>query len=228
MAVQILNEMPDAEVHRGDPVEAFLRDLNARRERRSFLSGRAGFIAITVGLHFVVAVALVRAQFSPRPDTAPPTIEAALLDAPDDAEPPPPSYAPPTMNLVYSLPTPQEIVIETEPVSEITGTAITSPGPVSTAAPPLVESVEYVRAAPPVYPRESQRRHEHGTVILRVLVDAAGRPAQIQVESSSGFERLDSAAREAVEQFLFRPYEVNGVAQPAQVLIPIGFDRRAS
>ena len=53
-------------------------------------------------------------------------------------------------------------------------------------------------------------------------------PAQIQIEQSSGFERLDTAAREAVAKFLFRPYEVNGVAQPAQVLIPIGFDRRAS
>ena len=85
-----------------------------------------------------------------------------------------------------------------------------------------------VRAAPPVYPKESQRKREHGTVVLRVLVDAQGRPAQIQVERSSGFERLDSAAREAVEKFLFHPYEVNGVAQPAQVLIPIGFDRRAT
>jgi len=227
MAVQILNEMPDAEVHRGDPVEAFLRDLNAPRERRSFLSGRAGFIAITIGLHFVVAVALMRMQFSQRADKAPPAIEAALLAAPTDAEPPPPTYVPP-MNFVYSLPTPQEIVIETEPVSEVAGTAITSPGPVSTAAPPMVDSVEYLRADPPVYPRESQRRREHGTVILRVVVDALGRPAQIQVERSSGFERLDSAAREAVEKFLFRPYEVNGVAQPAQVLIPIGFDRRAT
>jgi len=125
------------------------------------------------------------------------------------------------------LPTPQEIIIETETVSEVTGTAINSSGPVSTVA-PMVESVEYLRAAPPVYPRESQRRREHGTVILRVLVDADGRPAQVQVERSSGFERLDDAAREAVEKFLFRPYEVNGVAQPAQVLIPIGFDRRAS
>ena len=61
-----------------------------------------------------------------------------------------------------------------------------------------------------------------------VLVDAQGHPAQIQVERSSGFERLDAEAREAVEKFLSRPYEVNGVAQPAQVLIPIGFDRRAS
>jgi len=64
--------------------------------------------------------------------------------------------------------------------------------------------------------------------LLRVLVDATGRPAQIQIERSSGFSRLDSAAREAVEKFLFHPYEVNGIAQPAQVLIPIGFDRRAT
>ena len=109
----------------------------------------------------------------------------------------------------------------------INGTAITTSEPVTTVA-PLVESVEYVRTEPPVYPRESQRKREHGTVLLRVLVDSFGKPAQIQVERSSGFARLDAAAREAVEKFLFRPYEVNGVAQPAQVLIPIGFDRRSS
>jgi protein TonB len=60
------------------------------------------------------------------------------------------------------------------------------------------------------------------------MVDTSGRPAQIQVERSSGFERLDSAAREAVEKALFHPHEVNGIAQPAQVLIPIEFARRAS
>jgi protein TonB len=109
----------------------------------------------------------------------------------------------------------------------IATTAISS-GDAPSVVPPMVESVEYVRAAPPVYPKESQRRREHGTVVLRVLVDTEGRPAQIRVERSSGFERLDSAAREAVAKFLFRPYEVDGVARPAQVLIPIGFDRRAS
>ena len=60
------------------------------------------------------------------------------------------------------------------------------------------------------------------------LVSSNGRPTQIQVERSSGFERLDSAAREAVEKALFHPHEINGVAQPAQVLIPIEFARRAS
>jgi len=226
MAVQIINEMPDAEVHRGDSVEEILRELSAARQRTR-LNGRAVFLAITIGLHAVVAFALIRMQFSQRAELAPPPIEASLLEAPTENELPP-AYTPPPMDIVYSLPTPQDITIETEAVSEIAGTAITSPGPVTTVAPPMVESVEYVRAGPPVYPRESQRRREYGTVILRVLVDAFGRPAQVQVERSSGFDRLDDAAREAVEKFLFRPYEVNGVAQPAQVLIPIGFDRRAS
>jgi protein TonB len=184
-------------------------------------------MAVTIGLHVVAAIALIRMQFTQRSEIQPPTIEAALLEAPAENELPPPAYTPPPMNVVYSLPTPQDITIETE-TSEILGTAITSPGAVTTFAPPMVESVEYVRAAPPVYPKESQRRREHGTVLLRVLVDSQGRPAQIQIERSSGFERLDAAAREAVAKFLFRPYEVDGVAQPAQVLIPIGFDRRAS
>jgi protein TonB len=228
MAVQIINEMPDVEVHRGEPLGELLRELNAPRERRTRFNGRAAFLGITIGLHAVVAIALVRIQITQRFQEQPPPIEASLLEAPTDSEPPPPAVTPPPMNIVYSLPTPQEITIETETISEMPGTAITSSGPVTTVAPPMVESVEYVRAEPPVYPKESQRKREHGTVVLRVLVDALGRPAQVQVERSSGFERLDTAAREAVAKFLFRPYEVNGVAQPAQVLIPIGFDRRAS
>lgn len=228
MAVQIVNDMPDAEIHRGDSVAEMLRELNAPRQRAWHSRGHAGFLAVTIAIHVVAAFALIRMQFDQRSELAPAPIEAAMLEAPADDELPPPAYTPPPMNVVYSLPTPQDITIETEAISEMTGTAITSPGPVTTVAPPMVESVEYVRAAPPVYPKESQRRREHGTVLLRVLVDAQGRPMQIQIERSSGFERLDTAAREAVAKFLFRPYEVNGVAQPAQVLIPIGFDRRAS
>lgn len=226
MAVQIINDMPDVEVHRGEPVAAWLRDLNSPRPEIRRFNGRAVAIGITVGLHLVVAIALMRMQFATPSQALPAPIEAALVEELPSTDVPPPTYTPPPMNVVYSLPTPQEIFIETAAVSEVAGTAITSSEPV-TVAPPMVDTVEYLRAAPPVYPKESQRRREHGTVVLRVLVDAAGRPAQIQVERSSGFERLDIAARQAVEKFLFRPYEVNGVAHPAQVLIPIGFDRRS-
>jgi protein TonB len=228
MAVQILNDMPDAEVHRGEPLALSLRELNATRALRPRFSGRAIFLGITVALHAVVALAFMQMQTRPRvPEQAAP-IMASLLEEAPPAEAPPPNYTPPPMNVAYSLPTPDPVVVETEiATAAITATPM-SDAPASTATPPLVDSVEYVRATPPVYPKESQRRREHGTVLLRVLVDSDGRPAQIQVERSSGFERLDDAARDAVAKFLFRPYVVNGVAQPAQVLIPIGFDRRAS
>lgn len=228
MAVQILNDMPDAEIHRGEPFAVSLRELNATRALRPRLSGRAIFLGITVALHVVAALAFMQVQARPRvPEQAAP-IMASLLEEAPPAEAPPPNYTPPPMNVTYSLPTPDPVVMETEiATAAITATPM-SDAPASTASPPLVDSVEYVRATPPVYPKESQRRREHGTVLLRVLVDSAGRPAQVQIERSSGFERLDDAARDAVAKFLFRPYEVNGVAQPAQVLIPIGFDRRAS
>jgi periplasmic protein TonB len=223
MAVQIINEMPDAEVHRGDPLGSLLGELNARRARGARLNGRAVFMAVTIGLHALLAIALIRMQFAKNNLEQPAPIEAALLDAPAENELPPPVQVPPPMNIVYSLPTPQEITIETETISEMQGTAITSTAPVTTVA-PLMEEVEYVRAKPPVFPKESQRRREYGTAILRILVDADGRPAQIQVERSSGYERLDAAAIKAAESFLFRPYEVNGVRQASQVRIPIGFD----
>jgi len=228
MAVQILNDMPDAKVHRGEPFAPSLRELNAPRTLRPQLSGRAIFLGITIALHVVFALVFMQMQARKPVEEQAPPIMASLLEEAPPAEAPPPNYSPPPMNVTYSLPTPEPVVMETE----IATTAITatpmSDVPASTATPPMVESVEYVRAAPPVYPKESQRRREYGTVVLRVLVDSAGRPAQIQVERSSGFERLDNAARDAVAKFLFRPYEVNGVAQAAQVLIPIGFDRRAS
>jgi periplasmic protein TonB len=229
MAVQIINEMLDAEVHRGEPVREFLRDLNMPRAAASLkprFSGRAVFLVATIAIHVIALGAFMQVQMSERVKIDPPPIIASLIEAPAEQEETPPQYTPPPLDVVYSLPTPQEITIEAE--------TITLPPPItsaissntSTAAPPMVDSVEYVRAPPPVYPRESQRKREHGTVVLRVLVDTLGRPAQIQVEHSSGHELLDTAARDAVAKFLFRPYEVDGIAKPAQVLIPIGFEPR--
>ena len=227
MAVQILNDMPDVAVHRGDPLPACLRDIHMPRADRTPRRGRAIFLAITIGLHALAALAFMQMTYSrPAPSESVP-IEASIIDLPQ-AEEAPPTATPPNIELAYSLPAPPEAVVETETLS----TAITTEPATATAettpvAPPLVESVEYVRAAPPVYPKESQRKREYGTVVLLVLVDALGRPAQVEVERSSGFSRLDAAARAAVEKFLFRPYEVNGVAQPAQVRIPIEFERRS-
>jgi protein TonB len=225
MAVQILNDMPDAEVHRGEPVTAPLRELNAPTLVRPRLSGRAIFLVITLALHGVAALAFMRMEYRKRAIEEAPPIMASLIEEAMPAEQPPPRYSPPPMDVAYSLPTPDPVVVETDAIAStaITATPMSEAAP-STAMPPLVENVEYLRAAPPAYPKESQRRHEYGTVILRILVDTEGRPMQIDIERSSGYPRLDDAAREAAEKFLFRPHEVNGVRQAAQVRIPIGFD----
>jgi protein TonB len=154
---------------------------------------------------------------------------AQIYDAPQSSDDVPPMSPPPMQEVVYSLPTPDVVSIDLETITPppANTSAISAP-PVQIVAPPMVESVEYVRAPVPQYPRESSRRREYGTVVLRVLVDPEGRAAQIQVERSSGFQRLDDAARQAVEKALFRPYEVNGQRQSAQVLIPIEFTRRAT
>jgi protein TonB len=227
MAVQILNNMPDAAVHRGDPDYALLRELNAPR-KASRVSGRALFMAATIGLHVVAAAAFMSARYdNPVKAEANPII-AVMMDAPQAQAEAPPEYVPPPVNVIYALPVPQELSFESDAIApEIVSTSIAPMQP-QTVAPPLVEEIDYVRAPAPVYPRESTRKRERGTVLLRVLVDAFGHPAQIQIERSSGFDRLDNAARDAVRKALFRPHEVNGVAQPAQVLIPIEFTSRAT
>jgi protein TonB len=227
MAVQILNEMPDAAVHRGDQDYELLRELNTPRAGMRF-SGRAIFMAATIVLHVGAAAAFLsmRNEAHTVKESAP--ILATMFDAPQTEAQAPPEYVPPPANVMYALQTPPELTFESDPIApEITTTEISTPQ-IQAATPPMIEEIEYVRAPAPQYPRESQRGRERGTVLLRVLVDAFGHPVQIQIERSSGHARLDSAARVAVEKALFRPHEVNGIAQPAQVLIPIEFTSRSS
>ena len=89
--------------------------------------------------------------------------------------------------------------------------------------PRLVEAVEYLRQPSPRYPPQSRRLREQGLVVLRVVIDEQGSACDIEIETSSGYARLDNAAREAVERAAFRPYVEDGAPRRALVLIPIEF-----
>ncbi|MGH8178115.1 MAG: energy transducer TonB [Steroidobacter sp.] len=89
--------------------------------------------------------------------------------------------------------------------------------------PKLVAAVEYLREPSPKYPPQSRRLREQGVVVLRVLIDEHGQACDIAIETSSGYARLDEAAREAVASAAFRPYVESGAPQRALVLIPIEF-----
>jgi protein TonB len=91
------------------------------------------------------------------------------------------------------------------------------------SAPRLVSTVEYLREPAPRYPPQSRRLGEQGIVVLRVVINERGEACDIAIESSSGYARLDRAAREAVASAAFRPYLEDGAPRRAQVLIPIEF-----
>jgi protein TonB len=57
----------------------------------------------------------------------------------------------------------------------------------------------------PLYPQLSRKKKEQGTVLLLILVKADGTVSEIKLKTSSGFTRLDQAARQAVKRWQFQP-----------------------
>lgn len=67
--------------------------------------------------------------------------------------------------------------------------------------------------AKPEYPPAALRANESGVVALAFLIEVDGRVVDSRVERSSGFRRLDEAARKALGLCQFRPATLNGVAE---------------
>lgn len=58
---------------------------------------------------------------------------------------------------------------------------------------------------PPDYPVEAAARGDHGTVTVRILVDAEGAPSGVEMAKSSGSHDLDNAALQTVRNWRFKP-----------------------
>lgn len=83
--------------------------------------------------------------------------------------------------------------------------------------------VAYLQNPQPEYPRMSKRLGEEGRVLLHVLVDMQGSPAEVTLKKTSGHERLDEAAIAAVKTWRFVPATKNNVAMSAYVDVPVKF-----
>ena len=95
-----------------------------------------------------------------------------------------------------------------------------APASVVRVEPSLIASSQQ----PPVYPRASRRAGEAGTVVLRINIAASGAVTTAAVVVSSGFERLDTAAQKAVQQWRFTPGTVDGVPTAMPLQVPIRFE----
>jgi protein TonB len=86
---------------------------------------------------------------------------------------------------------------------------------------------DYLDNPKPHYPALSRRLGESGRVLLRVFVEANGRASRVELRKSSGFARLDEAAREVLYRWRFIPARrvENGTqhAVGAWVIVPITF-----
>ncbi|HEY6645209.1 TonB family protein [Povalibacter sp.] len=149
----------------------------------------------------------------------------------------PKQWTPPEVKVVVAniiAPIPEAPLIEIPvgpPSEQALGVAVrtdVAPTEGDSATPRLISSVEYLREPVPRYPPASRKLREQGLVILRVLIDEHGVACSIEIETSSGFSRLDHAAREAVERAAFRPYVEDGSPRRASVLIPIEFSLNRS
>jgi len=83
--------------------------------------------------------------------------------------------------------------------------------------------VAYLNNPAPVYPKMSRRLGEQGRVMLKVLVSENGIAEQVQLDTSSGYEKLDQAAIDAVKKWSFVPAKKSNQAISAYVLVPVKF-----
>jgi protein TonB len=86
-----------------------------------------------------------------------------------------------------------------------------------------ISNAAYLNNPPPQYPAQSRRLGEQGTVKWRVLIGTDGKASQPELVQSSGFTRLDEAAKQAVLAWRYVPGKRGGVAEPMTAIIPLSF-----
>ncbi|AWI79658.1 energy transducer TonB [Parazoarcus communis] len=164
------------------------------------------------------------AEAPPRPAPRPavkPAPKPAIKPSPTAIETAPPEPAPPP------APTPAPEALSPQPAAAPSTAPVKAAAPAATPAPAPVTlarfDADYLNNPAPAYPQLSRRMREEGKVLLRVVVSADGTPRLVEISQGSGSERLDKAARSAVERWRFVPARQGERAIEAAVLVPIIF-----
>ena len=205
------------------------------------VSRNAVIVGSVVALHvagiWALQSGLVLSEFiAPPAPPAPPKVTP-----PPPAPPPPPKPAPktaprpaptpaaiadprPAPNAPTGITTPQP---PAPPVEAPEAPPTPAPAPPAPPAPPKIDlpssDAAYLNNPTPTYPAISKRLGEQGKVVLRVLIGTDGLPQKVEISKSSGFDRLDRQAQEAVMRWRFVPGKRNGVPETMWNLVPVNF-----
>ncbi|RMX04087.1 energy transducer TonB [Corticibacter populi] len=164
---------------------------------------------------------------TPKPVTKPkPVTERTPVVPP--APPPEPAPAPAPVE-APPAPTPAPAVASAPSSANITGTDARSGSTNLAEGEPVIQraasnSSAALNNTPVPYPPISRRMREEGRVVLRVLVSANGTAKEVRIRTSSGYDRLDKAAQEAVlRNWRFTPTKRNGAPIDDWYDIPVNF-----
>ena len=173
-----------------------------------FKSAQAPVLALLLPEPAPAVVTQTHPNVTAKRQTPEPT-RPAVVSAP---EPAPVAAASPVVSAPPTA-SPSAMSVPSAPSAPFAGPPVSVPV-VSTPPPAVARTPALLQAShaceKPVYPATSRRLEEEGTVVLRFLVQADGKVVDSQVEKSSGFRRLDEAARQALARCQFKAATVDG------------------
>ena len=88
-----------------------------------------------------------------------------------------------------------------------------------------VKAPRQTYAPQPEYTDKARRKHQRGTVTLKLIVGVDGRTRDVKVENSLSKE-LDGAAVDAVKQWKFSPATKDGEPVAVHLAVEVSFDLR--
>lgn len=191
--------------------------------------------SVAIGVHALVLLPLLVSAPAPLPTAgqaimvgvtvATPTVQAAVpaAAAPTHAPKRIATHAPPNeRSIAIAAATPAEARTQAS-VAATDAAASSTPAESGSAIEAPRYQAAYLNNPQPSYPAMSRKQREEGTVRLHVMVDANGRAETVKVKASSGHERLDMAARAAVQEWRFVPARQHGQNIAGWVEVPIQF-----
>lgn len=189
-----------------------------------FMSGLGTKLVQTV--QRTVNVSIIPEAKPPPPPPPPEPVEIEADTRPKQAQRAQTKAYVPKAEVQRAQPTTDTISGVTSKVEEATP-AVEAAAPVVANAPPAAKAEPVKTMARlmrgcrlPQYPKRSEEKGEEGTVVFRFLVGTDGRVQSAQLVRSSGFERLDNAAKDAFMQCTFTPGTVDGAPQASWVKQP--------
>jgi len=126
-----------------------------------------------------------------------------------------------------AVPAPPTVDVSSVGANEAIASLVTSTAQLPKPAPGMVRISQGVsqglllKKVPPAYPRMALQLHKEGLVELLATVSKEGRISNIKVVS--GDSMLTSAATEAVRQWQYRPYLLNGQPLEVETQITVSF-----